>query len=1691
MSPVRKPQKHLIKKQNINLRIIGVQAKKVRRIQDEIVYLYRHRLADILDSVFSRLVPPDVHITIDRLDIDLGKIKVYRLAELQRQVESQFKRIVEQAVRKAIREKVQASVRTELRQQGRKRQPRTGKLGLLEGLLREGHYPAWAGADNPPVQKVFEDLLRESPASLVQLIRQLRRQPRLVERLAMQFEGKALEKLIMLLQPQQGKRLLKQLKLVRQSLVRRSKGRHATRTLNQKLYMAGLEVLLGLKKGEGISDKVFMQETLERAQKALTSSPTAEPLDGEGPAPIGQRSQSRDLEILEHFLSFGSLPAWAGSATERGLQVLLERQIAENLLPLRRMLERRLGDANFRQRLLLQFDAPLLLGLLEPLSNEASAMLSALMEEGERLFSTERLGNRARGQSLRREILDFALDYVLLQKQSRFEPALFLEDLAEGLGQRFRRDYSQVLEGMQAGLTETELPKPLRQALSQMLDNQGLRQADQEKSLAELKTELQNLQTALKRLQDSLNTAVVSPEGKVEIRAQMRPLRRRLAQIRHRLDGRKLERVQDLRQELEQAGQARRELSELEQIQADKIRQALQQGRQAEKQSLDLLLRSLSQEGAKPALRQEVQSALARYRLEKTNLQALLQKLRPLAEQESPEAEALKKEQRRLRREIKRLDEESKTLEKALEQAEKGKTDKPEDPEAQARQARLDFMLFVLQYGSIPWWAAEEYRDTSIQKIFEGFLDDNPEQLRQALLRSDKHPAVWRRLVNQLSPELLERSIRLMYSRDADYILMQAEAMERIQWAEVFPQLKKIPARESRWSLIFDYLFNANNRKIEPFDLSRDFVIGLDQEFDLPAEELLGYFQNLSRSYPQDFGALAKIVEELREDSAIKRLFIDRRKAEARRKGKALDLGEMSLSHEERLQVLDEYLSTGTAPKAKENPEQALTQLIDRSPKALLDLLLQSHLPNPQARLLILNLRPNVFWDLVQLLRPKALPLAERYFKDLRRLGLEELALRDELLLYILRTPQPAFEINAFIEGLIQRVGAESRRQTPALINDWKRRLAAAPQDSGLLLLLMDFEIQPLRQKMELAEDEANYELYRQQVESLEAEYNQIAQNQTELLQMETVESEGVPPVEASPAEIAAVLQQLDEAMATVQAKLEAGTNNFLDLIQTRQQLAALKAQKAILDRKYPAMLRLRREELLDLAQNLEAAQARRQSLAQADAQRRQDLPPASKILPEPLAPPPALILWADSPLTDSPANLTQVKPWLDRIEGELTKAQPQRLEDLGELLETLSQNLETLKAKAELSKVQSLLLGQGQRRIRELQSQIAERLQAQPGLQGQIEALDKEAFSPQIEAEISILLSAWQDGQDLPIPAELPAALQTKLQKLQAAIREKRQTRYRARWIERQKTLYALFKQFDSLAEPEQAELDELAQSIRQVLQAQQADYDKAAELLELPDWPQRQTAYLARLNQSLQTIQKHLDTLAEQEEQALKEARELLEAQIENILESPLPGQEEAEAEPTETPAQPEKTKPERKKPEIIKPVIEPLLVKNAGMILLWPYYSRLFSVLEYIEKNNFVSEEAQLKAAHILQFIVTSETETPENEMVLNKILCNIPLATPIPLRMDFTEDELETAESLLQGAINNWSKMNTMSPGALRGTFLNREGSIMEESDRWKLKIEKGTFDMILRTIPWGFTFVKFPWMSKPLMVEWNY
>jgi len=171
------------------------------------------------------------------------------------------------------------------------------------------------------------------------------------------------------------------------------------------------------------------------------------------------------------------------------------------------------------------------------------------------------------------------------------------------------------------------------------------------------------------------------------------------------------------------------------------------------------------------------------------------------------------------------------------------------------------------------------------------------------------------------------------------------------------------------------------------------------------------------------------------------------------------------------------------------------------------------------------------------------------------------------------------------------------------------------------------------------------------------------------------------------------------------------------------------------------------------------------------------------------------------------------------------------------------------------------------------------------------------------------------------------------------------------------------------------------------------------------------------------------------------------------------------------------------------MMEQIKDQIYVQNAGLVLINRYIPMLFERLGLIDENKKFSNDGQLNAVQYLQFVATGLMQTPEPTLTLNKILCGIPLNEPIKDEIILANQEIELIEQLLTAMIGYWSAIGSSSIDGFRGNWLIRDGLLIEHADKWELTIEKRAYDLLIHQSPFTFSIIKYPWMKKPLYVQW--
>jgi hypothetical protein len=165
------------------------------------------------------------------------------------------------------------------------------------------------------------------------------------------------------------------------------------------------------------------------------------------------------------------------------------------------------------------------------------------------------------------------------------------------------------------------------------------------------------------------------------------------------------------------------------------------------------------------------------------------------------------------------------------------------------------------------------------------------------------------------------------------------------------------------------------------------------------------------------------------------------------------------------------------------------------------------------------------------------------------------------------------------------------------------------------------------------------------------------------------------------------------------------------------------------------------------------------------------------------------------------------------------------------------------------------------------------------------------------------------------------------------------------------------------------------------------------------------------------------------------------------------------------------------------------EEVYVENAGLVILWPFLPRFFAHLGLARERELVDAAAARRAAALLEYAATGTTDAREPALVLNKVLCGIDPGDVFELHEPLRPHELDEAEVLLRAVVERAPILRDMSTAGLRGTFLLRAGRLGAGAGRWLLRVERQTHDVVLDRFPWSIAWVKLPWMSAPLQVEW--
>lgn len=164
------------------------------------------------------------------------------------------------------------------------------------------------------------------------------------------------------------------------------------------------------------------------------------------------------------------------------------------------------------------------------------------------------------------------------------------------------------------------------------------------------------------------------------------------------------------------------------------------------------------------------------------------------------------------------------------------------------------------------------------------------------------------------------------------------------------------------------------------------------------------------------------------------------------------------------------------------------------------------------------------------------------------------------------------------------------------------------------------------------------------------------------------------------------------------------------------------------------------------------------------------------------------------------------------------------------------------------------------------------------------------------------------------------------------------------------------------------------------------------------------------------------------------------------------------------------------------------EGIYINNAGLVLIHPYLPFLFEQTRLLTDGNFNDEESRLRAVALLQYAVTGAELFNEEEHMLNKLLCGMDIhENSIDVKLRKKEKKL--VNEMLLALAEHWPIIKNSTPDDIRGNWLVREGRLKENADYWELIVKRQPYDLLMDSLPFNLSPVKYSWMKKMMMIQW--
>ncbi|MDC0230520.1 contractile injection system tape measure protein [Aureispira] len=1681
----KKNNKHIIEHQIINLDIEGVKnSKEASQIQQDFLQMYKTKIGEELDKLLTKLAPPGIDIQIESLELNLGQVKFKNTTELEKKIINEFKKNAQNAIKEKIKKIKQASSIKGSKQ-------KISKANILEFFLLNGHYPSWATKKNGSIEEIFDDLIQKNPKKVARIFFEQSSKHRVRMRLYQQFTAEQLTLLFDVLYGKNAQDAQKQISIIQKRLGAKAK---------KSVISAAVEYVLKGGPSLGVSphkERIFLQDVIEGVQKRQVSSKIKTKVRA------GYEEKYQDVQILEYFLEHGAIPSWAEVESKKSLENLFIVLLGQQLIGLQRMLERNSKNLRFTQRLIMQFSISNVLKLLEPTSADNLRFIEDSIKDFEFLSSfRQNISDTVSNTQIKTVVLGEALDHFFLYKKTKFIKKTFIKSVMKEFARLTRTDYETLIKESYKSVRRRNKDTAICSTLESLDDNLKQKLAAERKEVLETKKEYRKIGREITKLKKKKQSELSTSERERlrKINLKFKQLEKTIEELedvdmpleiellmRHREDLKSQLHFQTKKEKEKHATRLERTQKEFEDLQEIMMKEV--QTLLKNKEKLKNRVGTIAEKRIKRInnrlvkYNRAVQKVSAQLIVDQKGLTLLLGEINKALRGQisSEEKNNLRKERSRLQKEFTKIN----NLVSELKKQEDDLTEslstamsaiEGDDEFLETNTSKLDSLVFMLKYGSTPWWA-REYPKQTIEELFVEFAGNSPKKLHAAFQQVGKYPIVWERTINQLSEKGIKTILNYLYPKAIKIIYAQADLFFEIHYSQGFPSLKNVDSKRFKWACILEYLMSSRH-SFNGQNFCREITLQTARIFNISPSKLIEFTHNVINNRKGDYLALREWNKALASNTKVGEL--DRELILLKRKNRQKEQG-LFLSDDQKLALLTDFFSTGkVSDKAKElkydnldSFENLLYEQIHKNKYSTKDVVTKLlRLSNARA-LIVKKMSDHAFWEILYLINPSALLPIKRHFQDFSKVMKDpNLYLEKDVLLNLCINQKGGFEILDYLRAILMMRQQMTGRAIIALLSELKRSIKASGKtQSSWLLSVMMLEVQTLKLEQKKSTDPVFVKSLQQQLESLAKEYTDINQEMSNVLAEETAEALGIPDKSYK-------LLELDNLIVSLSSDLEKllkdpthkgtlkGIENKRKVRQHEAQIKLLKQRRPPLLRKLEIQIESLKKELTELEIHLskeEKKEVKTEELLKEEVYEFSLIERQIEML--------SLVKsQAQVVVKELPKLIKDLKDddnsrflfLLDLMKDvEAIKEGKYRTS----LLETLNKLMPSVVSLDEINR--SAVLDERQKKLLKNITKVSpfqlwkdwDSLEAYYNENPELLNPEKEKIQTQIYSHIR-----RQDQKNL---LAYNLMLQTGQKKLDAEL-NRAQTSEELENI--QEEIITLWKR-------QLKEVDQMLEAVRDT--KTRKDLKKLKEnidyiFIKIQNKRRRLTNV---------ALTKHRDFLRDQKVEKTMQIKSM-------DLEKDFIVDEINKKEDPEYKSQEELLEKPKKRPPKPKPIKEPLYIYNAGLVLLWPYIGRLFTVLNYTKDKKFIDLESQYKAIHILQYLANGNTSAPENELVLNKILCNFPISEPVPFSVEFDKKELEVAEGMLQGVIKNWNKMKTLTPASLRGSFLIREGTIEEMPENWFLKVKKATYDVLLQSLPWSYSFIQLPWTDKHLKVEWK-